>query len=106
MSELKLNEKGETGCCSKFDPKPWDEKTFEWRDKLFVKDSVSSFLHIPLNMGKKITKNMSLIEKAQAQEDYQLMLSDERSSWGSDIYILQLKKMYREPRWRKLVESF
>ncbi|MCL5410869.1 MAG: hypothetical protein M1324_03395 [Patescibacteria group bacterium] len=38
-------------------------------------------------MGKKITKNMELIEKAKAKSEYQLMLSDEKSLWGSDIYI-------------------
>ncbi len=78
-------------CCSKFDPKPWDEKTIEWKDKLFVKDHVASFLHIPLNMGGKIVKNMALIDKADAKESYQLMLSDEKSIWGSDIYIAAAK---------------
>ena len=37
-------------------------------------------------MGKKIIKNIGLIEKAQAKSPYQLMLCDE-SLWGSDIYI-------------------
>lgn len=74
-------------CCPKFDPAPWDEKIIEWKDKLFVTDHVTSFFHIPLNMGSKITKNMALIEKADAGESYQLMLTDEKSSWGSDIYI-------------------
>lgn len=93
MAELKLNEKGETGCCPKFNPEPWDEKTIEWKDKLFVKDHVRSFLHIPLNMGKVITKNLALIEKAEAKGKYQLMLSDEKSPWGSDIYIAVSKNV-------------
>jgi hypothetical protein len=38
-------------------------------------------------MGKKIVKNMGLIEKAKAQAPYQLMLTDEKSLWGADIYI-------------------
>jgi hypothetical protein len=76
-----------TGCCEPFDPKPWDEKEINWSNKIFVKDHITSFLHIPINMGQKITKNMALIEKADAKPPYQLMLTDEKSLWGSDIYI-------------------
>lgn len=38
-------------------------------------------------MEQKITENMALIEKANAKASYQLMLTDEKSLWGSDIYI-------------------
>jgi len=76
-----------TGCCDPFDPKPWEDKEITWKDKLFVKDSVTSFLHIPLNFGQKVVKNMNLIEQANAKSPYQLMLSDEKSLWGADIYI-------------------
>lgn len=75
-----------TGCCEPFNPEPWQEKEIKWENKLFVKDHVTSFFHIPLNMGKKIMKNMALIEKAGAKGE-QLMLADEKSLWGSDIYI-------------------
>jgi len=76
-----------TGCCEPFDPFPWQDKEITWQDKLFVKDHITSFLHIPLNMGGKIIKNMGLIAAVQAKAPYQLMLSDEKSLWGSDIYI-------------------
>ncbi len=76
-----------TGCCEPFNPEPWQEKEIIWKDKIFVKDHITSFLHIPLNMGGKITKNMALIEKAGAKAPYQLMLTDEKSLWGADIYI-------------------
>lgn len=82
-----------TGCCDIFDPKPWQDKEIVWKDKLLVKDRVTSFLHIPLNMGKKIMKNMELIEKANAKAPYQLMLTDENSLWGADIYIDVSKKV-------------
>ncbi|MFA5076516.1 MAG: hydrolase [Patescibacteria group bacterium] len=75
-----------TGCCEPFNPEPWQDKEIMWEDKVFVKDHVTNFLHIPLNMGKKIVKNMALIEKAGAKSAHQLMLFDE-SPWGSDIYI-------------------
>jgi len=76
-----------TGCCEPFDPAPWEDKEMVWKEKLFVKDHVTSFLHIPLNMGQKIVKNLALIEKAGARQKYQLMLTDEKSLWGSDLYI-------------------
>lgn len=76
-----------TGCCDPFDPEPWDQKEVVWKDKIFVKDHITSFLHIPLNMGGKIVKNMELIEKAGAKSNVQLMLTDEKSLWGADIYI-------------------
>lgn len=76
-----------TGCCEPFNPEPWQDKEITWQDKLFVKDQVASFLHIPLNMGKKIIKNMALIEKAGAKAPHQLMLCDEKSLWGVDVYI-------------------
>jgi hypothetical protein len=82
-----------TGCCEPFNPKPWQKKEIVWKDKLFVKDQVTSFFHIPLNMGQKIIKNMALIEKAKAKSPYQLMLTDEKSLWGADIYIDVAKKV-------------
>jgi hypothetical protein len=58
-----------------------------WQDKLFIKDHVTSFLHIPLNFGKVVIRNMKIIEDAQAGNPQNLMLSDEKSLWGSDVYI-------------------
>ncbi len=76
-----------TGCCDPFNPEPWQEKEIVWQDKIFVKNHITSFFYIPLNMGKKITQSMTLIENAHAKAPYQLMLTEEKSSWGSDIYI-------------------
>ena len=76
-----------TGCCEPFDPEPWDDKEITWNNKIFVKDHVTSFLHVPLNFGQKVVKNMKLIEAAGAKSPYQLMLTDENSLWGADIYI-------------------
>ncbi len=82
-----------TGCCEPFNPKPWQEKEIVWKDKIFVKDHVTSIFHIPLNMGKIVVKNMELIEKAGAKASHQLMLTDEKSLWGADIYIDVSKKV-------------
>ncbi len=87
----KLYKDSETGCCPRFDPKPWDEKEITWKNKLFLKDRVISFFHIPLNFGKVIVKNMEKIEKAGALPPKPLMLSDENSLFGADVYIATSK---------------
>lgn len=82
-----LYEKSETGCCLRFDPKPWDGKTVVFKNKLFLKDRVASFFHIPLNFGKVMARNMEKITAANALSEQPLMLSDENSLFGMDIYI-------------------
>jgi hypothetical protein len=76
-----------TGCCEPFNPEPWQDKQITWKDKIFVKDHITSFLHMPLNMGQKIVKNCELIVAASANEATQFMLTDEKSLWGADLYI-------------------
>lgn len=83
----KLYTKSETGCCPRFDPKPWQNKTKVLKNKLFLKDHVVCFLHIPLNFGQIMVKNMEKIEKANALAPKPFMLVDECSPWGSDMYI-------------------
>jgi hypothetical protein len=83
----KLYKNSETGCCKRFNPEPWDEKEIIFQDKLFLKDSVKSIFHIPMNFGQVIVKNLEKIKKADALVEDPLMLSDEKSLWGSDIYI-------------------
>ncbi|MCP4258428.1 MAG: hypothetical protein GY774_13155, partial [Planctomycetes bacterium] len=89
----KLYEKSETGCCLRFNPEPWDEKEIAFDNKLFIKDHVKSFFHIPLNFGKVIVKNMEMIQKADALTPEPLLLSDEKSLWGSDLYIAVAKEV-------------
>ncbi len=80
-----------TGCCPPFDPAPWQDKELSWKDKPFVKDHVTCLFHVPINMGSKIRKDMHLIEAAHAEGDSHVMLSDEKSPWGADIFI-EVKK--------------
>ena len=89
----KLYEDSETGCCPRFNPEPWDEKEVTFKDKLFLRDHVKSFLHIPLNFGKVMARNMEKIKQADALSPEPLMLSDEKSLWGSDIYIAVSKEV-------------
>ncbi len=94
-----------TGCCEPFNPEPWQNKKIVWKNKIFVKDHITSFLHIPLNTGQKIVKNMALIEKADAKSEHQLMLFDEKSLWGSDIY-LSISKEVQGAQMAKISGTF
>jgi len=76
-----------TGCCPIFNPAQWDEKKIVWQNKLFVTDHILSFYHMPLTLNGKAKKNIKLIVKAQADISDYLMLIDEKSKWGADIYI-------------------
>ena len=74
-------------CCPPFDPQAWDEKEITWKDEPFVKDRVRSFFHIPLNFGAVMRRNVALIEAADAKPDEMIVLADENSLWGADLYI-------------------
>lgn len=80
-------------CCPKFDPTPWDEKEIKWENKLFVKDRVMSCMHIPLNMKQKIMANIKLITAANAMPVDFMLMADENSLWGADIYLSAAKEV-------------
>ena len=93
-NEVKAMDKlhdSETGCCPRFDTEPWDEKEVVLEDRLFIKDRVRSIFHIPLNFGKVMVRNMTKISAAAALADPPLVLSDENSLWGADVYIATTK---------------
>jgi hypothetical protein len=83
----KLYENAETGCCPRFNPEPWRDREVTWQDKLFIKDHVISFFHIPLNFSQVMVKNMEKIKQAGALPAEPLMLADENSLFGCDVYI-------------------
>jgi len=74
-------------CCPRFEPEPWEQKELNWENKLFVKDRVKSIFHIPLNFGKVMIRNTELINAVEAFSEPPLVLSDENSLWGADVYI-------------------
>ena len=82
-----MNNKRADECCPRFDPKPWDEQMFTWESNRFVKDHVTSFLHIPLNYGAVMTRNINAIEAVDASPATRLILTDENSLWGADVYL-------------------
>lgn len=74
-------------CCPPFNPVPWENQEITWTDRLFIKDRVRSFFHIPLNFGTVMVRNLALMQKAGACADDMIVLADENSLWGADVYI-------------------
>ncbi|NMB56853.1 hypothetical protein GYA19_02845 [Candidatus Beckwithbacteria bacterium] len=81
------NQAPEPECCPKFDPKPWEDKIFTWKDKSFIKDKVFTLFHIPVNFGQVITRMIQKLEKSQTKMLHGLCLSDHTSKWNMDLYL-------------------
>lgn len=79
-------------CCPKFHPEKWNEKTFDWDRKKFIKATVPTFFHIPLPpmIGKRITKMMKLAEDSKKlsnnKEDILVLFTDPHA-FMSEIYL-------------------
>lgn len=78
-------------CCPRFDPEPWQNKTHVWQEKLFIKDSIPQFFHIPFPKAlNKVIQRMW--EKAKASDaapeikDF-LLLAYDPSPWKSELYM-------------------
>jgi Bacterial hydrolase len=86
---MTASESPEEVCCPDVDMERWDAKTHIWKDKLFVQDSVMQFMHIPLNMGRVVTRMMKKVEEAGAATELDdfLMLAYDPSPWKSEIHI-------------------
>jgi len=77
----------EQECCPKFDPAPWEEKTFNWENKKFIKDKVFTLFYMPMNFPTVIKRMSEKISKTDAQMPDYLCLSDHTSKWNMDIYL-------------------
>lgn len=82
-----MDVKNYADCCPKFDPKPWDSKQFEWKNKKFIKDRVLSFFFIPLNFGPVMKRLDEKVSNAGAKILDGMGLSDHTSKWNMDIYL-------------------
>ena len=74
-------------CCPRFNPEPWDGKVVTWDEKPFLQDRVRSIFHIPLNFGAVMKRSVAAIEAADACAEEPIVLSDENSLWGADVYV-------------------
>ena len=91
--KVAMNMQDTAECCPEFDPQPWDNQTITWEKKPFLQDRVRSFLHIPLNFGTVMKRNQAAIAAAGATPDKMIVLSDENSLWGADVYIAVAKEV-------------
>ncbi|AAM05344.1 hydrolase [Methanosarcina acetivorans] len=74
-------------CCPPFDPAPWDGKLFEWKNKKFIKDSVTTQNYMPLNFGEVVMRMNEKVARAGAEIPDWLGLSDHTSESNMDIYL-------------------
>lgn len=77
----------ETMCCPKFDPTPWDGKTFEWKDKPFVKGKVFTILYMPIGFGEMMKKLDEKVRATGATSKDFMCLSDHTSMWNMNVYL-------------------
>lgn len=74
-------------CCPKFDPAPWDDKVFEWENKMFVKDKVFTLFYMPLNFGSVMQRLDAKARGAGAIFLDNMGLSEHTSMWNMDVYL-------------------
>lgn len=91
----------EEECCPKFNPEKWNNKTHKWKDKLFLKETIPTFFHMPFPpmIGKKIVKMMKIAEREKAiDKDKQnvLVLFHDPSAFKSEIYLSITKNISNE----------
>lgn len=84
-------------CCAKFDPTPWDGKTIEWKDKLFIREDLPQIFHMPLPwmIGSMMTRVQKQIEDAGAKQDPKdaLWLCYDPSPWKCENYFSVAKEI-------------
>ncbi len=76
-----------TECCPEFDPAPWEDKVFEWKDRKFIKQSVPSVFYMPIGFGRVMRKLIARVGEAGAVIPDYLCLSDHTSRWNMDVYL-------------------
>jgi len=77
-----------TGCCPRFDPKGWDGRKMHFEDKLFVRATTRSVLHVPVNMGRVFTRVQGHIDDAGAQglDGYLVLSRDLSATKGEHLF--------------------
>jgi len=93
-----MNHVSENGqCCPPFDPAPWADKEVVWHDKLFIKDTIPQFLHVPLPgiFARTVERMWNALGTAEAAPDMKdfLMLAHDPSPWKSELYMSATKEV-------------
>jgi len=84
-------------CCPKFDPTSWQDQEVSWTEKVFIKETMTQIMHMPIPgvFGKTVGKMTNKIEGAGAKTDEKdfLMLCHDLSPWRSEMYITVTKEV-------------
>lgn len=85
-------------CCPQFEIEKWNKKTFNWENKLFIKETIPTFFHIPFPpiIGKKVMKMHDLAKKGDAtipDKTEALILFRDPSAFKSEIYYAVTKNV-------------
>lgn len=74
-----------TGCCPRFKPEGWDGVELKLRDKPFVRAETTSVLHVPLNMGKVMSRVFEHMEASGAYDETDfIVMSRDLSPWKGE----------------------
>lgn len=84
---MSSSSKSDFSCCPEFNPVPWDDQTFIWKERQFIKDKVKTLFYMPLNFGMVMKKLDRMVTSADAIMPDWMCLSDHTSKWNMDIYL-------------------
>jgi len=80
-------------CCPPFNPVLWEDKSFTWENKMFIKDKVCTFLNMPVNFGKVMIRlDKKLRSEGIEIKDY-MCLSEHTSAWNMNLYLAVEKEV-------------
>ena len=74
-------------CCPEFNPIPWDNQNFEWKNRRFIREKVFTLFYMPMNFGKVMKRFNTKLTAADATMPDYLCLSDHTSPWNMDLYL-------------------
>jgi hypothetical protein len=74
-------------CCPPFNPELWQDKTFVWEHKKFLRGRVFTFFYMPLTFGGVMRRLDAQVRQAGATMPDFLCLSDHTSKWNMDVYL-------------------
>ena len=84
-------------CCPKFNPDLWDEKTHNWEEKPFIRDTVKQLFHrpLPISFKRTVGRMWQKVQDAEADPDIKdfLLLAYDPSPWKSELYMTVTKEI-------------
>lgn len=86
---MKTNEQE---CCPKFEVERWNDKTFKWDNKHFIKESIPTFFHMPFpgTIAKKVMRLMNFAQNSKSLSEDKLeslLLFNDPTAFKSDMYL-------------------